>query len=112
MNEEDLTSDLTGNIFDELDCSSPAAQVASEKLIESMSKVDEALFVPTGGSNKLAAPELGIVAWSDPWLPCGWEITEGFARKWSFLLKGCSDVVFAANQWRERRDEEPLVVEI
>jgi hypothetical protein len=107
-----LIADFTGNIFDELDCSGPAAQVESEKLIESgpLSKADEALFVSIGCSNKFAARELDIVAWYNPWLTSGWEITEAFARKWGFLLKGCTDIVFAASQWRERRDEEPLVV--
>ncbi|KAH0436376.1 hypothetical protein CcaCcLH18_04396 [Colletotrichum camelliae] len=54
----------------------------------------------------------GIIAWSDPWHPDGWEVTEKFVRKWGFLLKGCEDVMRATNRWREMRDEEPLVWEL
>ena len=53
----------------------------------------------------------GFVVWGDPWLMSGWEVTEGFVGKWGFLLKGCPDVVEAANRWREVRGEERLVVE-
>ncbi|KZL67311.1 hypothetical protein CT0861_10295 [Colletotrichum tofieldiae] len=51
----------------------------------------------------------GIIAWSDPWHPDGWEVTEKFIDKWGFLLKGCEDVMIATNRWRALRDEEPLV---
>ncbi|KAK1855264.1 hypothetical protein CCHR01_02166 [Colletotrichum chrysophilum] len=54
----------------------------------------------------------GIIAWSDPWHPDGWEVTEKFVAKWGFLLKGCEDVMRATNRWREMRDEEPLVWEL
>ncbi|KAK1657712.1 hypothetical protein BDP55DRAFT_698840 [Colletotrichum godetiae] len=54
----------------------------------------------------------GIIAWSDPWHPDGWEVTEKFVEKWSFLLKGCEDVMRATNKWRALRDEEPLVWEL
>ena len=53
----------------------------------------------------------GFVVWGDPWLMSGWEVTEGFVKKWGFLLKGCSDVVEAANRWRGLRGEEQLAVE-
>lgn len=51
----------------------------------------------------------GLVVWSNPWEPSGWELTEGFARKWSFLLEGCEDMFVATNRWRAMRHEEPLV---
>ncbi|OHE91059.1 hypothetical protein CORC01_13647 [Colletotrichum orchidophilum] len=54
----------------------------------------------------------GIIAWSDPWHPDGWEVTETFIEKWSFLLKGCEDVMRATNKWRSLRGEEPLVWEL
>ncbi|KAK1537490.1 hypothetical protein CPAR01_07603 [Colletotrichum paranaense] len=54
----------------------------------------------------------GIIAWSDPWHPDGWEVTERFVEKWGFLLKGCEDVMRATNKWRAMRDEEPLVWEL
>jgi len=54
----------------------------------------------------------GVIAWSPPWDVSGWEISEGFWRKWGWLMRGCGDVLEATNKWRELRGEEPLVVEI
>ncbi|KDN70702.1 hypothetical protein CSUB01_10339 [Colletotrichum sublineola] len=54
----------------------------------------------------------GIIVWSDPWHPDGWEVTEKFVDKWGFLLKGCEDIMGATNRWRALRDEEPLVWEL
>ncbi|OTB08632.1 hypothetical protein M426DRAFT_316642 [Hypoxylon sp. CI-4A] len=54
----------------------------------------------------------GMVAWTDPWRPDGWELTEGFIRNWPFLVKDCWDLLESTNRWRAMRDEEPLVVEL
>jgi hypothetical protein len=54
----------------------------------------------------------GLILWGDPWSEDGWEISEGFARKWSFFLKGCDSLVRSTNRWRETRGEERLVVEV
>ncbi|KAF6799588.1 hypothetical protein CSOJ01_12401 [Colletotrichum sojae] len=59
-----------------------------------------------------AGDQPGIIAWSDPWHPDGWEVTEKFVEKWGFLLKGCEDHMRATNRWRAMRDEEPLVWEL
>jgi len=54
----------------------------------------------------------GVLVWSDPWDPSGWEVTEGFAKKWGFLLKGCEALVESTNKWRVMRNEDRLIVEI
>ncbi len=54
----------------------------------------------------------GLIIWSDPWRIESLEISEGFARKWSFLLRGCRRMMEATNHWREMRGEDRLVVEI
>ncbi|KAI1450942.1 hypothetical protein F5Y02DRAFT_366428 [Annulohypoxylon stygium] len=54
----------------------------------------------------------GIIAWDTPWDTSGWELTEGFIRKWPFLVKGCWKMLESTNRWRAMRDEEPLVVEL
>jgi hypothetical protein len=54
----------------------------------------------------------GLILWGEPWDEGGWEISEGFARKWSFLLNGCSALIDATNRWREARGEERLIVEV
>ena len=54
----------------------------------------------------------GILVWSEPWCAEGWEVTEGFARKWGRLLRGCGELIESTNRWRGLRGEEPLVVEV
>jgi hypothetical protein len=54
----------------------------------------------------------GIMVWGEPWSQDGWEVSEGFVRKWGFLLKGCRELIEATNRWRESRGEERLVVDI
>ncbi|TEY79917.1 hypothetical protein BOTCAL_0040g00340 [Botryotinia calthae] len=56
--------------------------------------------------------EKGMLVWNDPWHASGWEITEGFARKWGFLLKGCHELVEASNKWRKLRNEDRLIIEV
>lgn len=53
----------------------------------------------------------GIVVWNDPWCASGWEVTEGFVRKWGFLIKGCWEIINATNRWRELRGDDPLLFE-
>ncbi|KAE9375049.1 hypothetical protein N431DRAFT_544159 [Stipitochalara longipes BDJ] len=60
----------------------------------------------------LDVTERGIIAWSPPWDIGGWEASEGFLKKWGWLLRGCSEVVEATNRWRRMRGEEDLVVEL
>lgn len=54
----------------------------------------------------------GILVWGDPWRADGWEVTEGFVRKWGFILKGCGSLIDATNRWRMARGEERLVFEV
>ncbi|KAH7333241.1 hypothetical protein BKA65DRAFT_41856 [Rhexocercosporidium sp. MPI-PUGE-AT-0058] len=51
----------------------------------------------------------GIVAWSPPWDITGWELSEGFLRKWGWIFKGVPGVLEATNRWRLERNEEPLL---
>ncbi|VUC27280.1 unnamed protein product [Clonostachys rosea] len=61
------------------------------------------------GRGRDSSGECGVIAWSDPWHPRGWEFTEGFIRKWKRMLEGCEEVIESTNYWRGLRDEEPLV---
>ncbi|KAH8724948.1 hypothetical protein GQ44DRAFT_653848 [Phaeosphaeriaceae sp. PMI808] len=51
----------------------------------------------------------GIIAWSPPWSITGWEMSEGFLRKWGWLVKGLPGMLEATNRWRMKRGEEPFV---
>jgi Domain of unknown function (DUF3425) len=50
----------------------------------------------------------GVMVWADPWDVAGWEMSEGFVRKWGFLLKGCPEMFEATNNWRRMRRERLL----
>ncbi|TVY59675.1 hypothetical protein LSUE1_G007279 [Lachnellula suecica] len=54
----------------------------------------------------------GMVLWGEPWDGAGWEISEGFARKWARLLRGCGDVIAASNEVEGGQGEVRLVVEV
>jgi hypothetical protein len=49
-----------------------------------------------------------MLVWGQPWDPRNWEVTEGFARKWGWLLRGCPELLISSNVWRLRRGEKPL----
>lgn len=51
----------------------------------------------------------GIIAWSPPWDVSGWEVSEGFLKKWKMFFNGCEEVLEATNRWRALRGEKPLV---
>ncbi|KAF4993601.1 hypothetical protein FGRMN_6319 [Fusarium graminum] len=53
----------------------------------------------------------GMIAWSPPWDISGWEMSEGFVRKWGWLFKGLPGPLEATNRWRIERGEEPFGVE-
>lgn len=58
--------------------------------------------------------EARLIVWNNPWDPSGWEVTEGFLRKWGFLLRGDGqdDMLRATNRWRALRGEDPIVWEV
>lgn len=58
------------------------------------------------------AERRGYLVWGDPWRADGWEVSEGFVRKWGFLLAGCADVIESTNHWRDVRGEERLILEV
>lgn len=50
----------------------------------------------------------GLIAWSPPWEITGWEMSEGFHRKWGWLFEDLPGALEATNRWRKQRGEEPL----
>lgn len=50
----------------------------------------------------------GLIVWGEPWAMDGWEVTEAFARKYPFFIKGAHAFQENSNRWRIRRGEEPL----
>jgi hypothetical protein len=53
----------------------------------------------------------GLQVWGDSWRIESWEMTEGFVRKWGWLLdERCEAIVRATNRWREERGEDILII--
>ncbi|KAK6500531.1 hypothetical protein TWF481_010874 [Arthrobotrys musiformis] len=52
--------------------------------------------------------ESGLVVWGPPERIESWEITPHFAGKWSWLIKGCTELQRATNRWREARGDLPI----
>lgn len=50
----------------------------------------------------------GLIVWGEPWDMGSWEVTETFARKWPFLIRGALNSQRTSNEWRVKRGEEPL----
>ncbi|KAL4922058.1 hypothetical protein BDW62DRAFT_76872 [Aspergillus aurantiobrunneus] len=50
-----------------------------------------------------------LVVWGQSWDPRNWEVSESFAAKWGWLLRGSPELLVSTNYWRRRRGEEPLV---
>ena len=75
------------------------------------SNLDLCADVLSSLSGKQNDTDSGLRVWSNPWEPDGWELTEGFVRKWGFLVEGCTDLFRATNRWRELRGDEPMAVE-
>lgn len=50
-----------------------------------------------------------LLVWGVPSCPENWEVTEEFAMKWGFFLRGCPDILKSTNKWRIQRGEKPLV---
>ena len=64
------------------------------------------------GQGRTTIEMTGVLAWGNPWDTSGWEMTEGFLRKWGFLVKGCRETMSATNYWRMQRGDEPLVFDV
>lgn len=56
--------------------------------------------------------QTGLIVWSEPWNPAGWEVSETFLRKWGWVVTGCVELMQSTNHWRARRGEEPLIFEV
>lgn len=49
------------------------------------------------------------LVWGQPWSIRGWEVSEGFIKKWRFLLQDCSTIIDSTNYWRGIRGEDYIL---
>ena len=52
--------------------------------------------------------QCGLIVWGDPWDPMNWEISEGFLKKWAWVIRDCEELFKATNYWRAKRSERKL----
>ena len=51
----------------------------------------------------------GLIVWGDPVNVHSWEVSEGFAKKWGWMLReGCEELLRATDSHRQKRMEEPI----
>ena len=54
------------------------------------------------------ALKTGCILWGEPDVVESWEVTEGFAREWPFLVKGALRLEAATNLYRSLRGDPPI----
>ncbi|KAJ4286543.1 hypothetical protein N0V90_013243 [Kalmusia sp. IMI 367209] len=69
---------------------------------------EERLCLDMKSYGGMGTGKTGLVVWSDPWDSKGWEISETFARDWSWVIQGCENLFRSTNYWRAQRGERPL----
>jgi hypothetical protein len=62
----------------------------------------------TDGGAAAGIESAAMITWADSWSPEGWEVTEMFLEKWSWLLHGCVELQTSTNTWRNRRGMSDL----
>ncbi|KAJ5744350.1 hypothetical protein N7533_009220 [Penicillium manginii] len=58
--------------------------------------------------DEMTSSRAGFIIWGDPSDENNWEITPGFLRKWSWIMKGSEYLIRSSNKWRAFRGEEPM----
>lgn len=58
--------------------------------------------------HNLSHDRTGLIVWATPWDISGWEVSEAFARKWPWLVKGCNGLLASTNYWRAKRGEAAI----
>ncbi|KAI1266264.1 hypothetical protein F5Y18DRAFT_435184 [Xylariaceae sp. FL1019] len=94
----------------------PSPQLRDNRIISYAGMIDEDKFCEEAlgglyeGYNDIE--NKGLVLWGEPWCETAWEITQGFADSWAFLLRGCHEMIEASNRHRAARGEGRLLIEI
>lgn len=86
----------------------PVPQMRDNLIIVGDFEDETQLCLDMKGYGSTRSGRSGIIVWSDPWDPAGWEITEPFARSWGWVIRGCYDLAHSTNRWRAKRNERPL----
>lgn len=86
----------------------PDPQLRDNLILAGDFEEERQLCLDMKGSGTPKSQTSGIIIWSDPWDPAGWEITEPFAHSWGWVIRNCRDLAYSTNHWRAKRHERPL----
>lgn len=86
----------------------PVPQMRDNLILAGEFEEETQLCLDMKGSGSTRLGKSGIIVWSDPWDPAGWEVTEPFARSWGWVIRNCYDLAHSTNRWRAKRNERPL----
>ncbi|KAJ6031454.1 hypothetical protein N7540_002186 [Penicillium herquei] len=86
----------------------PDPQMRDNLIIVGDFEEETQLCLDMTGNGSARSEMSGIIVWSDPWDPAGWEITESFARSWGWVIANCYNLAHSTNRWRAKRHEGPL----
>ncbi|PLB54761.1 hypothetical protein P170DRAFT_452423 [Aspergillus steynii IBT 23096] len=86
----------------------PVPQMRDNLILAGEFEEEDQLCLDMKGSGSSTAGRSGIIVWSDPWDPSGWEVTEAFVGSWGWVIRNCHDLALSTNHWRASRSEKPL----
>lgn len=86
----------------------PIPQMRDNLILAGEFEDEMQLCLDMKGSGSKRSGRGGIIVWSDPWDPAGWEVTEAFVHSWGWVIKNCYDLANSTNRWRAKRNEKPL----
>lgn len=86
----------------------PVPQMRDNLILAGEFDEETQLCLDMKGCGSTRSERSGIIVWSDPWDPAGWEVTEPFARSWGWVIRNCYDLAHSTNRWRMKRNESPL----
>lgn len=86
----------------------PDPQIRDNLILAGEFEEEAQLCLDMKGDGSTRSGKNGIIVWSDPWDPAGWEVTEPFVRSWGWVIRNCYDLAYSTNRWRAKRNEKPL----
>ncbi|KAI9035691.1 DUF3425 domain-containing protein [Aspergillus affinis] len=86
----------------------PVPQMRDNLILAGDFEEEAQLCLDMKGNGSAPSGRSGVIVWSDPWDPAGWEVTESFVRSWGWVISNCYDLALSTNRWRAKRNEKPL----
>ncbi|KEF54972.1 uncharacterized protein A1O9_08624 [Exophiala aquamarina CBS 119918] len=112
-NECDLCGDMVGAIVEKGGAEDAQRDGISSSPSSGASR-NTSITRPRGAPNPPSSAVLpdenkGLIIWGNPECIGSWEVSEGFARKWGWMIKeGCGELLRATDSHRQARSDDPI----